>query len=351
MTRQGIAVVPVVCLLVLGGVSTRAADKAPAPDFNEVYNLVKQHLTGISEAELNRAAVQGLITALAPKVSLAGAEPPGTNSSAALVTKTSLFDGPIGYIRVGRVGEGLASAIRKAWQDLGSSNKLDGLVLDLRYSDGSDYAEAAATADEFTKKDQALLDWGAGLVRSKEKQDAPGLAVAVLVNEKTAAASEALAAVLREVGAGLVIGRRTAGQAMIAKAYPLSDGQQLRIATTPVVLGDGTSLSSEGIKPDIQVDVPPAEERVYFNDPFKELSGGPQPQTAAAAASGAGPRARRLRMNEAELVRERRSGALSEVDTNSVDRGEVDKPTVQDPVLARALDFLKGLSVIRQTHS
>src|SRR3954467_7150537 len=47
-----------------------ADTKADAPDFQEVYQLIRTHLPGLSEAELNRAAVQGLVSALAPKVTL-----------------------------------------------------------------------------------------------------------------------------------------------------------------------------------------------------------------------------------------------------------------------------------------
>src|SRR5438876_3719297 len=84
-----------------------------APDFKEVYDLVRTHLPGLSEAELNRAAVKGLTSALAPKVSLV---PKGagstTQSESALVTRSNLFDGKVAYVRIGRVEEDLAKAIR-----------------------------------------------------------------------------------------------------------------------------------------------------------------------------------------------------------------------------------------------
>src|SRR5213082_1308846 len=37
-----------------------------APDFKEVYELLRANLAGTDEAGLNRAAVQGLLTQLAP---------------------------------------------------------------------------------------------------------------------------------------------------------------------------------------------------------------------------------------------------------------------------------------------
>src|SRR5215468_9258765 len=90
-----------------------------APDFKEVYDLVRAHLSGISEAELNQAATKGLIMALAPKVSLVPKDATeGTEADGALVTRSNLFDGKIGYVRVGRVEPDLAKAVRTAYGDL-----------------------------------------------------------------------------------------------------------------------------------------------------------------------------------------------------------------------------------------
>jgi hypothetical protein len=49
-------------------------------------------------------------------------------------------------------------------------------------------------------------------------------------------------------------------------------------------------------------------------------------------------------------VRERREG-LSEGDLTGAKERESDKPMVYDPALARALDLLKGLAVVRQSRS
>jgi len=331
------------------------AEAANAPDFLEVYDLVRTHLAGMSEAQLNQAAVQALLSGLGPRVSLA------TNGAAAkaraeapLVGRPGVFDGGIAYVRIERVGDGLANAVRDACRKLGATNKLSGLILDLRYAAGEDYASAAATADLFLKKDQPLLNWGNGMVRAKEKSDAISLPVALLVNQRTAGAPEALAAVLRETGAGLILGSRTAGQAMIAREFPLKNGDRLRIATAPIQLGNSSALSTQGLKPDIAVEVTPEEERAYYADAYRLpartdlLAGGGLGLTNGAA--GTNRPLRRPRFSEADLVRERREG-ISEADITALrDRGP-DTPLVNDPALARALDLLKGLALVRQAHS
>ena len=327
-------------------------EEAAGPDFKEVYDLVRAHLAGMSEAQLNQAAVQALVSGFGSRVSLV------TNGAAAkaqagapLVSKSSVFDGDIGYIRIEQVGDGLASAVREACNKLAATNKLAGVILDLRYTAGGDYASAVATAELFVKKAQALLNWGNGMVRSKDNSEALSVPVAVLVNRQTIGAAEALAAVLRETGTGLILGSTTAGQAMIAQEFPLKNGERLRIATAPIQLGDGSALSGQGLKPDIAVEVTPADERTFYADAYKVLSrtellagGGPGLTNSA---SGTNRPARRPRFNEAELVRERREG-ISEADMTALRERDPERALVNDPALARALDLLKGLALVRR---
>jgi C-terminal processing protease CtpA/Prc len=326
-------------------------------DFREVYDLVLAHLSGVSEEDLNRKAVQALVSALGPKVSLVGDSAETTaRTGVALISKSALFEGQVGYLRLARVEEGLEKAMREAYDKVSQTNKLAGLVLDLRYTEGDDYSAAASVAELFLRKERPLLDWGKGMMRSKEKAEAITVPIAALVNGQTAGAAEALAAVLRETGTALILGNKTAGQAMIAQEYPLKSGARLRIATAPIQLGDGSTLSNEGVKPDITVAVTVEEERVYYADAFKEISKATLTASAALTNQASGTnRSRRSRFNEAELVRERRDGFNPDnpdLDSASVNNESgAEKPVVRDPALARALDVLKGLAVVRQSHS
>ena len=325
-----------------------------SPDFQEVYDLVREHLAGMTPAELNRTAVQALISALSPAVSLVEPNQPKPieTSGGSPVSKSNLFEGPIAYIRIARVEEGLADAVRNAYQHVGT-NRLNGVVLDLRLCRGEDYAAAAATADLFLKKEKPLLDYGKGMLRSKEKTDALSGPVVILVNHATARAAEALAAALRDSAAAMVIGSRTAGEAVLAQEFPLKDGTRLRIATAPIKVGESTSLTHQGLKPDILVQTKPQDEMAYLSDPFRELGGtNAAGSTVSLNATAAGTnRTRRARFNEAELVRERREGVPAPESELSGPGGESERPVVRDPSLARALDLLKGLAVIRQTKS
>ena len=349
-----IGIMALVAASVYYGCSPAIAQSNSPPDFKEVYELVRTHLAGVSESEVNRAAVEGLLDELKPKVPLLTNGSAAKPASEVLVVRSNVFDDAIAFVRLGRVDDGVAKTVRETYDQLGRTNKLKGLVLDLRYAAGDEYAAAVALADLFLKKQRPLLNWGKGMMRSREKDDAITVPVAVLVNRQTAAAAEAVAAVLRDSGVGLILGSPTAGQATIAQEFPLKNGDRLRIATGAVELGDGTPIPAEGVKPDILVEVPAEEERAYYADAFivlpkaNLLAGAGLSLTNPPAATN---RPTRRRFNEAELVRERREGLGRETDAAPPREPENEKPIVYDPALARALDLLKGLAMVRQSRS
>jgi hypothetical protein len=345
----------VAALLLFSATSRADVTNAP-PDFREVYDLIRAHLAGQGDEELNQAAVQGLLDQLHGKVSLVTGksnEDASASGSEAPLVQSALYDGPVACLRVGRVTEGLADKAAAACKSLGDSNQLTGLVLDLRFATGHDYAAAVATADLFIPKDLPLLDWGNGLVHSRENKDAIALPLVVLVNHQTADAAEALAAILREDARAVILGSTTAGEATIGRDFPLKNGQYLRIATAAVKLGNGQTLSAAGVKPDIQIALKPDEEKSYYANPFKELSstGATSDDSTALNSTNQAPH---THLTEADLIRERKERPGMELqyepmpdDGNGAPR-PLDKPVVRDPVLARALDLVKGISALRQ---
>lgn len=317
-----------------------------APDFNEVFNLVRKHLTGVSELELNQAAVEGLLSALRGKVTIVEPGKPAATNPPALAV-ASLLESNIAYVRLTALDDKVASGLAESIARWSTNNAPAGLVLDLRFANGDDYASAAAVVDLFQTKARPLVDWGKGPVQSKEKSDALRLPIAALVNRETGGAAEALAAMLRETGVGLILGNRTAGRAMIGQEFPLTDGRRLRVATLPVKIGEGIELTARGVQPDIVVEVAAAEERLFLDDPY-----GMNVRTMGTDLAGNGAAltnrpTRRPRPNEADLVRARRDGVTldeSFMDSRSV---EPAKPLIRDPALARAVDLIKGLAVVR----
>ena len=266
---------------------------------------------------------------------------------------------PTPDFRIDRVEGSLAEQLRAAYDGLARTNKskIKGVILDLRFAAGNNYGAAAAAADCFLNSEQPLLEWGTGSARATKKTNAIAAPVAILVNSQTAGAAESLAAALREAEIGLILGGTTAGQANIFKEFSLGNGEKLRIATAQIKLGNGTVLA-RGLKPDIAVETSLADERAYLEDPYRILHP-PAPakndsSTTSNRASTNQPAHRPT--NEAELVRERRAGETLDDDSDEMSPQiiaapeEPAPPVIADTALARALDLLKGLAVIQQSH-
>lgn len=310
-----------------------AAGGPELPRFQEVYSLIGSNLSGLGEAELNRAAVLGLLHQLRTQVILMTNAPNGRPSSGTdSLSKTAIFERAYAYARLGGVRPGTAPAFLKAFDQLQSSNHLSGLVLDVRFASGDDYTEAGALADLFLSHEQPLLKWGDTALRSTDKTNAIALPVVLLVNHATAGASEALVAALRSAGIGLIVGSPTAGHTHAFKQFPLSQGHKIGIASGRIEVGKGQLLSEQGIAPDLLVKVSLESEKKYLENPFNTL----------VPTSGGAPR---LRRDESSLLRERRGEADEGAQAPPPQKEPASESIIQDPALARALDVLKGLAM------
>jgi Peptidase family S41 len=319
MTRHFLKVL-ILALTVLPAAwgSLRADETNAAPDFREVYDLLRAHLPGATDVKLNRAAVEGLLAQFPGEVWLAGgAAESGTNSA---VSKAAVLEGNVAYFRVGRVTGNLPDALSAANRALTATNKVVGAVLDLRFADGADVA-AAPTVAKFVKAHFHPL--------------------MILVNRETTGAAESLAAALRAADAGLILGTAPAGGTAHFKEFKLSDGEQLCIKTP--VNGDST-VSAAGLEPDIAINVSAKAERAFWKNPY----GG----VARSETNAVVPTNTWLPVidhtSEADLVRAKiKDGDGSE---NFAPPPAVKPlpPAIRDPVLARAVDLIKGLAIVRQ---
>lgn len=315
------------------------ADVAPAnaPDFQEVYRLVQEHLTTRNRDELNSAAVQALLEALPDEVTLSDLANE-KDTSANWISKTEVFQGIFAYIRIDQVSAGLKDQILAELNRLNSNGKFAGLAIDLRFASGSDYSEAARVADLFLKGGQELMDWGAGMMVTTEAQPLKNLPTIFLVNSKTAVAAETLSALLQNHDSAVLVGSPTAGHALAYKEFLLQNGQRLRVASGRVKLPGGIEIPATGVVPDLKVTVSPDLELKYMEDPYYAPEGSSSSR----------------RINEADLVRmkqEELNGSGSSQDQEESGNkskpapGDSDANMIRDPSLARAMDILKGLTI------
>lgn len=316
------------------------------PKFEEVYKLLQENLKGVSAEQLNKAAVKGIVSQYDTRVLLGGASKAEDESLA--LKKAEILDGCIEYYQIGKIVEGLATKIATNHAQMVATGKkrLKGIILDLRFANGFDYAAAGAVADLFLNSNQTLLTWENGSAKATSKTNAITSHLAILVNSQTAGAAEAVAAALHESEAGLIIGSTTAGQTSMFKEYTLSNGSQLRVASGEVRLGNDHALSN--VKPDIAINISVDDEKKYLKSPYTSLAkAGNSTNLQTGQMEESLTNRIRRRFNEAELVRQQHEG--SDLDDDVVPQRIDDniRPSIADPVLLRGMDLLKALAVVQ----
>jgi carboxyl-terminal processing protease len=162
------------------------------------------------------------------------------------VDRAFLLQAGIGYIRVNGFDPQTAKQLKDAIEKLGGE-KLKALVLDLRDNPGGVVQTALEAASYFLKPGQKLLSVKG---RSIEDQsvDVPKTAdpyafpVAVLVNEKTASASEILTGALQDHDRAVVLGEPSFGKGLVQNVFPLTGNTALALTTAFYYTPSGRSI-------------------------------------------------------------------------------------------------------------
>jgi carboxyl-terminal processing protease len=167
----------------------------------------------------------------------------------------------IGYIRVTSFNEqtdvGLNNAMKNLKQQ--ASNKLIGVILDLRNNPGGLLDQAVAVSDAFLEKGEIVSTRGrraddAQRYNARPGDIASGLPMAVLINGGSASASEIVAGALQDHHRAVVIGTKSFGKGSVQTIIPLAGHGAMRLTTARYYTPSGRSIQARGIDPDIVVE-------------------------------------------------------------------------------------------------
>lgn len=131
-----------------------------------------------------------------------------------------------------------------------------GVVLDLRGNPGGLLREAIRVASIFIEDGTIVSVQERG--REQESFEATGDALAdvplvVLVDGSSASASEIVAAAVKDLDRGLVVGQPTFGKGTVQTIRPLGDGSGVKFTTAEYFTPSGESIEGSGVVPDREV--------------------------------------------------------------------------------------------------
>jgi len=171
---------------------------------------------------------------------------PETLASPSVDRMFFLRDG-IGYVRVQSFDEMTGRDLHAAIEKLGGA-KLKGLVLDLRGNPGGVMNSAIEAASLFLKPGQKILAVRGRRVREEDAavaRNAPApyaFPLAVLMNNKSASASEIVAGALQDHKRASIVGEVSYGKGLVQSVYPLSSNTAMLLTTAYYFTPNGRSI-------------------------------------------------------------------------------------------------------------
>ena len=233
--------------------------------------------------------------------------------------------------------DNLESSMKKAIEDAGGMDKINGFVLDLRNNPGGLLTQAIEVSDAFLDKGEIVSTRGRNPQDSErfnaETGDlAQGKPMVVLINGGSASASEIVTGALQDHHRAIVVGTKSFGKGSVQTVIPLRGEGAMRLTTARYYTPSGRSIQSLGISPDIVVEQPEMK---------------PEDKTEDEAASAA----KRMR-SEADLRGAISNDSMTEDEKKVLEEEqqkaeEAAKLRSEDYQLAYAIDILKGLSAIQ----
>jgi carboxyl-terminal processing protease len=191
------------------------------------------------------------------------------------VDRTFLLQPDIGYVRVTSFDPKTATELKAAIDSLGGG-KLKGLVLDLRDNGGGVVQAALQAASYFLKPGQRLLSVKGRSIKGQDV-DAPTdsavyqFPLAVLVNEKTASASEILAGALQDHDRATIIGEPSFGKGLVQNVFPLSGNTAMALTTAFYYTPSGRSIQKPITAGQLEVE---KQKEEFHTDSGRSVTGG-----------------------------------------------------------------------------
>ncbi len=163
----------------------------------------------------------------------------------------------VGYIKITEFDKITADQFHAALEAL-KIQGMKALVIDLRNNGGGNVDTVCSIADELLPEGPIVYTEYKGKEREEERSDAAclELPMCVLINERSASASEILAGALQDYGVAKIVGTQSFGKGIVQSVIDLKDGTALKITTARYYTPNGNNIHEIGITPDVEIDLP-----------------------------------------------------------------------------------------------
>lgn len=172
------------------------------------------------------------------------------------VVSSDIFNN-IGYIKIEIFGENASSQVKEALKKLESYN-IQSLIIDLRDNSGGYLSSATSIAEQFLEKGKIIykLENKSSNTTYKDKTKSSfDKKIIVLINERTASASEVLAGALKDSYNATLLGTNSYGKGKVQQTKEFNNGSMVKYTSSKWYTPNGICIDGKGLTPDIVVEL------------------------------------------------------------------------------------------------
>ncbi|WP_334111974.1 S41 family peptidase [Paucihalobacter sp.] len=165
------------------------------------------------------------------------------------VTHYSLIDGNIAYIVLRKFTQKASAETMSALRDL-KNQGAEKVILDLRGNPGGLLSEAVNIVNIFVPQNQLVVTTKSKIKKynqtyftQKEAFDTQ-IPVVVIIDDRSASASEIVSGALQDLDRGVVVGSRSFGKGLVQRPKPLSYGAQMKITISRYYTPSGRCIQA-----------------------------------------------------------------------------------------------------------
>lgn len=186
------------------------------------------------------------------------------------VPYSGLVSEDIGYIQLTVFTQNASGNISKALKDLKNKNpELKGVILDLRDNGGGLLHEAVNICNLFIPAGEVVVTTKA---KVKEKDQSyktmnppldTEIPVAVLIDKRSASASEIVSGVIQDLDRGVLIGQRSFGKGLVQNTKEMGYNSRLKLTTSRYYIPSGRCIQGVEYENGVPKDIPDSRRSVF----------------------------------------------------------------------------------------
>ena len=160
-----------------------------------------------------------------------------------------MLENNVGYIALDKFSRSASSEVESALKFL-LIDEAEGLILDLRNNPGGLLQEAVKIVNLFVAKNQLVVSTRSNIEQynnqfiTQKQPVSEDIPLVVLINERSASASEIVAGALQDLDRAVIIGSRSFGKGLVQQPKPLPYGAQLKITISRYFTPSGRCIQA-----------------------------------------------------------------------------------------------------------